>query len=188
MTASGVGYGRGNLGPNGIKAFFMRHKCNQICELLGLSDKGTSGFQRVGTPGSPLLNHTASSVPLSMVRAGSPSPPRKPHPSAEFDSDSSLLKELSINSDSSRSGVPPIAVSAASSVDDDIFGLFAASPPVGSVKPLSSITSSATSSAPGNKNVPITPPARKNAGVHCAAGPSISEADENLMDSILNGL
>ena len=189
MTSSGAGYGRGNLGPNGIKAFFMRHKCNQVCELLGLSEKGTSGFQRAGTPGSPLLEHTASSVPLSSLRAGSPSPPRKPHPVTELDSDAFLPKSLSGDISIRVGSVPSTGSSAVSTVDDDIFGLFSASPPAAPSKAVSAVTTSTTSSsAPGNKNIPAAAPARKHSGAHSAAVPSISEADENLMDSILNGL
>jgi hypothetical protein len=35
-TGSGKGFGRGNLGQAGITAFLTRHKCNGICEHLGL--------------------------------------------------------------------------------------------------------------------------------------------------------
>jgi hypothetical protein len=35
-TGSGKGFGRGNLGQAGITAFLTRHKCNAICEHLGL--------------------------------------------------------------------------------------------------------------------------------------------------------
>jgi hypothetical protein len=191
MTSSGVGYGRGNLGPNGIKAFFMRHKCNQVCELLGLSEKGTSGSLRVGTPGSPLLEHTMPSIPVSSFRAGSPSPPRKPHPSSDFDSDARLPKEpsSSINSSLIRSS----NIDAISSVDDDIRGLFASSPPAVNMKAVSTSTGAAASS---NASSTITPaastaaalPPRKVAAAPSAAPPSISAADESLMDSILNGL
>ncbi len=31
-------YGKGNLGPTGIKAFLLRHKCNVICAYLGLAN------------------------------------------------------------------------------------------------------------------------------------------------------
>ena len=190
MTASGVGYGRGNLGPNGIKAFFMRHKCNQICKLLGLSETGSSGFQRVGTPGSPLLESTASSAPLSTLRAGSPSPPRKQQPNMDVDSDAREHDELSGNSCSGRVSISASRSCVVSSVDDDILGLFASSPPVASVKAVitSSSTSTATSSNTGSRNVTAMPPPRKSTVAHSAASPSISEADENLMDSILNGM
>jgi hypothetical protein len=192
MTASGVGYGRGNLGPNGIKAFFMRHKCNQICELLGLSEKGTSGFQRVGTPSSPLLEGCATSVPFSSHRAGSPSPPRKSYPNVDFDPDARSSDELSTNSSSSRGSIPASTSRVVSSVDDDILGLFASSPPApssGVVVVGASVSSSASASKNvGSRNVSAIPPPRKPATVHNAASPSISEADENLMDSILNGL
>jgi hypothetical protein len=186
MTSSGVGYGRGNLGPNGIKAFFMRHKCNQVCELLGLSEKGTSGSLRVGTPGSPLLEHTMPSIPVSSFRAGSPSPPRKPHPSSDFDSDARLPKEPSTSVDSSH--IKSSNRDAISSVDDDILGLFASSPPAVNVKAVSTSTGAAASSNASSRSTPAALPPRKLAAVPSAAAPSISEADESLMDSILNGL
>jgi hypothetical protein len=185
MTASGVGYGRGNLGPNGIKAFFMRHKCNQICELLGLSEKGTSGFQRLGTPSSPLLEGMAPSAPLSTLRAGSRSPPRKLNPNTDFDSD--VLMPEEIRSDScSRGSIAVSSSCAVSTVDDDILGLFASSPPVTTAKAVSSSTTAC--GVAGSKNITAIPPPRKSAVVHSTTSPSISEADENLMDSILNGL
>ncbi len=194
MTASGQGYGRGNLGPNGIKAFFMRHKCNQVCELLGLSEKGTSGCARAGTPGSPLLEHSAPAHPHPL-RAHSPPPPSSsnydflrdssppappPKAFASMDLDDAVLsKDVSSSSSSSHRG------SVVSSVDDDILGLFSASPPGVPVKAVN--TTAATSGSTGNKSIQAAPPVRKSSGAHNAA-PSISEADENLMDSILNGM
>jgi len=35
-TVTGKGFGRGNLGQAGLNAFLARHKCNSICEHLGL--------------------------------------------------------------------------------------------------------------------------------------------------------
>jgi hypothetical protein len=52
-----------------------------------------------------------------------------------------------------------------------------------------SVSSSASANkSVGSRNVSAIPLPRKPAVVHNAASPSISEADENLMDSILNGL
>eukprot|EP00656_Telonema_subtile_P050736 TRINITY_DN6653_c0_g1_i3.p1 TRINITY_DN6653_c0_g1~~TRINITY_DN6653_c0_g1_i3.p1 ORF type:complete len:691 (+),score=205.46 TRINITY_DN6653_c0_g1_i3:122-2194(+) len=35
-NVTGEGYGEGNLGPDGIEAFFSKHVCNSVCEYLGL--------------------------------------------------------------------------------------------------------------------------------------------------------
>ena len=42
-SSDGEGYGKGNLGQEGIKKFLGAHKCNQICQWLGLSSTGTAG-------------------------------------------------------------------------------------------------------------------------------------------------
>jgi hypothetical protein len=202
MTASGQGYGRGNLGPNGIKAFFMRHKCNQVCEMLGLSEKGTSGCARAGTPGSPLLEHTAPPHPLPLrahsppppsssnydfLRGSSPPPPSsKAYPSMDLDVDAVLPQNVNSSSSSSSSSSSHRG-SVLSSVDDDILGLFSASPPAAPVKAVSSSATAATSSSTGSKPIQTAAPVRKSTSAHCAA-PSISNEDENLMDSILNGM
>lgn len=54
-TASGKGFGRGNLGEAGLKAFLSRHRCTQICEALCLPEGGGSSrdvppLERKGTP------------------------------------------------------------------------------------------------------------------------------------------
>ncbi|THD20998.1 Eukaryotic elongation factor 2 kinase [Fasciola hepatica] len=36
-TADGVGYSDGNLGPRGMAFFFHSHRCNPLCEWLGLT-------------------------------------------------------------------------------------------------------------------------------------------------------
>lgn len=36
-TADGVGYSDGNLGPRGMAFFFHSHRCNPLCEWLGLA-------------------------------------------------------------------------------------------------------------------------------------------------------
>jgi hypothetical protein len=96
-----------------------------------------------------------------------------------MDLDDALLpKDVSSSSSSHRGSV-------VSSVDDDILGLFSASPPGVPVKAVN--TTAATSGSTGNKSIQAAPPVRKSSGAHNAA-PSISEADENLMDSILNGM
>lgn len=38
-TVTGEGYGEGNLGCDGISAFFTKHKCNSICKYLGLQER-----------------------------------------------------------------------------------------------------------------------------------------------------
>jgi len=55
-TLDGQGYGRGNLGAEGINRFFTTHSCNQICHFLGLTavnpkqplaDSGTKPAQKL---------------------------------------------------------------------------------------------------------------------------------------------
>lgn len=36
-TLSGQGFGSGNLGQTGIRAFLLRHKCNEVCRSVGLA-------------------------------------------------------------------------------------------------------------------------------------------------------
>jgi hypothetical protein len=36
LSRDGQGYGRGNLGQKGMRKFFKTHRCNAVCELLGL--------------------------------------------------------------------------------------------------------------------------------------------------------
>eukprot|EP01012_Entosiphon_sulcatum_P009073 TRINITY_DN15018_c0_g1_i1.p1 TRINITY_DN15018_c0_g1~~TRINITY_DN15018_c0_g1_i1.p1 ORF type:complete len:484 (+),score=103.96 TRINITY_DN15018_c0_g1_i1:411-1862(+) len=38
-SKDGEGFGKGNVGQEGIDEFFKSHKCNSICKLLGLTDK-----------------------------------------------------------------------------------------------------------------------------------------------------
>jgi len=50
-TLNGQGFGTGNLGTTGIKAFLLRHKCNEVCRLVGLNEikakeLGTSQIER----------------------------------------------------------------------------------------------------------------------------------------------
>ena len=51
-TVSGKGFGLGNLGQAGLNAFLTRHKCNSICEHLGLSLINTKdgAMETRGTP------------------------------------------------------------------------------------------------------------------------------------------
>lgn len=39
-TIDGKGFGKGNMGPGGIKAFLGHHRCNSICAALGLPQVG----------------------------------------------------------------------------------------------------------------------------------------------------
>jgi hypothetical protein len=43
-TVSGKGFGRGNLGQAGLNAFLTRHKCNAICQHLGLALLGVYDY------------------------------------------------------------------------------------------------------------------------------------------------
>jgi hypothetical protein len=38
-SADGKGFGKGNVGKEGIDQFFTTHKCNSVCKILGLTDK-----------------------------------------------------------------------------------------------------------------------------------------------------
>ena len=40
-SVDGKGYGKGNMGVRGIKAFLNNHRCNAICQALGLPVTGT---------------------------------------------------------------------------------------------------------------------------------------------------
>ena len=40
LTTDGEGYGRGNLGTEGMKKFFKTHKCNAVCTFLRLPNMG----------------------------------------------------------------------------------------------------------------------------------------------------
>jgi hypothetical protein len=43
-TADGEGYGRGNLGKEGMQMFFRHHHCNSICQFLNLPPSVTALF------------------------------------------------------------------------------------------------------------------------------------------------
>mmetsp|Transcript_9489 Transcript_9489/g.21726 ORF Transcript_9489/g.21726 Transcript_9489/m.21726 type:complete len:334 (-) Transcript_9489:41-1042(-) len=62
-TANGQGFGRGNLGMTGIKAFLLRHPCNVICEYLSLPRLHDNGGS---TPGSATVGGS------TVIRSGTP--------------------------------------------------------------------------------------------------------------------
>ena len=39
-SRDGRGFGKGNLGPAGIRAFLAAHRCNPVCSALGCRDYG----------------------------------------------------------------------------------------------------------------------------------------------------
>jgi len=85
-SASGVGFGRGNLGMMGIRAFFMRHRCNMICAYLGLpitqvrkDDMGTMPSNAARLAIRTALAAAAQANGNSSSGSGSPtSPSRSP--------------------------------------------------------------------------------------------------------------
>eukprot|EP01113_Clastostelium_recurvatum_P001530 TRINITY_DN10622_c0_g1_i5.p2 TRINITY_DN10622_c0_g1~~TRINITY_DN10622_c0_g1_i5.p2 ORF type:complete len:845 (-),score=200.72 TRINITY_DN10622_c0_g1_i5:73-2607(-) len=52
-SADGQGYGKGNLGVEGINKFFSTHNCNQICYYLGLNAINPKPLSDCGTKPQP---------------------------------------------------------------------------------------------------------------------------------------
>ncbi|CBZ27636.1 myosin heavy chain kinase c-like protein [Leishmania mexicana MHOM/GT/2001/U1103] len=50
LSADGEGYGRGNLGEEGIRRFLESHKCNEVCRAVGLPPLQRNGKGAVITP------------------------------------------------------------------------------------------------------------------------------------------
>lgn len=60
-TLDGQGYGRGNLGAEGINKFFSTHACNQICHFFGLTAVNPKQpLTDAGTKPQPKLNASAN--------------------------------------------------------------------------------------------------------------------------------
>jgi hypothetical protein len=59
-TLSGKGFGGGNLGITGIKAFLLRHQCNEVCSQMNLprieAKFLADNLNRSDTPGFPLAD------------------------------------------------------------------------------------------------------------------------------------
>lgn len=71
-TSDGVGYSDGNLGPRGMAFFFHSHRCNPLCEFLGLTpfDLAPSELLENDYQQSPQFNDDAACDPQLSNGAG----------------------------------------------------------------------------------------------------------------------
>ncbi|XP_067143407.1 eukaryotic elongation factor 2 kinase-like [Centruroides vittatus] len=58
-TASGKGYGDGNLGSKGMALFFHSHVCNRICKSLGLSEFDIAPTEKVSSQKFAILQKSS---------------------------------------------------------------------------------------------------------------------------------
>jgi len=175
-TISGKGFGSGNLGSTGIRAFLLRHECNNTCQVMGLAVIKPSqlGEQNVQT-----VHHRNSSPgPNSSALISLPDPNGgtlqlrgnndrdKNHPKSPEHSE-----WAGVSSQSSHAGGRESDASSPTSQGS----IPASSSPTNKLKP-SATQKGNTLQAP--KNQKLRPPSAENF--------VMTSMDERLMDSILN--
>lgn len=103
-TISGKGFGLGNLGQTGIRAFLLRHTCTDLCRAVGLTEIKAKDLNERTMVLNNNFSHT-SSLPTSAAAAStsassaalssSAHPHRRPPPSQPSSSSSSDVLVLS---------------------------------------------------------------------------------------------
>eukprot|EP00471_Norrisiella_sphaerica_P005668 CAMPEP_0184490202 /NCGR_PEP_ID=MMETSP0113_2-20130426/17293_1 /TAXON_ID=91329 /ORGANISM="Norrisiella sphaerica, Strain BC52" /LENGTH=369 /DNA_ID=CAMNT_0026873981 /DNA_START=143 /DNA_END=1252 /DNA_ORIENTATION=+ len=172
-TLNGKGFGSGNLGHTGIRAFLLRHKCNEVCKAVGLEtihakelgsgkvDRSRATFKFTTLSD---MQPGATGLKRSKSQGGSRSPASPSSPSAPSPSKAPEKPALSPGQKESKT-VNPLHTSNKKS------------------------NASAGNEVPIQANLKIEIPQKEQNLKKTKTPKSImDEADEKLMASILNGL
>jgi len=190
-TVNGKGFGSGNLGHTGIRAFLLRHVCNEVCRAVGLEKiqaKALSSGKVVDRKGASfkfttLSDGTNKQQQSSIVPRGQ----SKRSMTSSTSSSSSILTNHTSAAAGNTSASKRTAKSSngASNIQSHSVTSSVSLPNRPSLSSSSKSIEESRTKSTATASLTIQPPPRNKD----TRSPSImDEADEKLMNSILNGL